>query len=190
MQETILLGMRWIDLINLIAIVAGPILAVVVDRVRQGRADTHGRRLAIFRSLMRTRQLRLDPEHVGALNLVDLEFYGRMNVINAYSAYMDHLGSPLPTTDDGHERFFDQRDDLLVKLLYEMGKDLGLQYDKHDLKKLAYGPIGWAKEQETQRQNMVLFNELLAGKRALPITPMQPPAMNPFPPPPEAANNQ
>jgi hypothetical protein len=136
---------------------------------------------------MRTRRLRLDPEHVGALNLVDLEFYGRSKVIAALGRYMDHLGSPMPTTDDGHERFFEQREDLLVKLLHEMGKDLGFQYDKHDLKKLAYGPIGWATEQETQRQNMTYFNELLAGKRALPITPMhQPPAMNPFPPSPSS----
>lgn len=186
MQETVLFGMRWVDIINLLAIVAGPILAVVVDRFRQGRADAKGRRLAVFRSLMRTRRHRLDPEHVGALNLVDLEFYGRKTVIQAFSDYMDHLGSPVPTDDDGNGRFVDKRDDLLVKLLYEMGKDLSLQYDKHDLKKLAYGPIGWAHEQETQQQNMAYLNELLAGKRALPITPMQPPpAMNAFPPPPE-----
>ncbi|MFT4160908.1 DUF6680 family protein [Shinella sp.] len=191
MQEIVFLGMRWVDLINLIAIVVGPILAVVVDRLRQGRADTQSRRLAVFRALMRTRRQRLDPEHVGALNLVDLEFYGRKSVIEAFSAYMDHLASPNPTTEDGHERYFEQREDLLVKLLHEMGRDLGLHFDKHDLKKLAYGPTGWAVEQEIQRQNMTFFNELLAGKRALPITPMQqPPDLNPFPPPPHEIKAQ
>lgn len=83
MQETILLGMRWIDLINLLAILAGPILAVMVDRSRQKRAGEKGRRLAVFRSLMRTRRHRLDPEHVGALNLIDLEFFGKTSVIKA-----------------------------------------------------------------------------------------------------------
>ncbi|CDN54216.1 Hypothetical protein RG1141_CH18760 [Neorhizobium galegae bv. officinalis bv. officinalis str. HAMBI 1141] len=183
MQEPIFLGMRWIDIINIIAIVVGPILAVVVDRLRQRWSDDNTRRLAVFRSLMRTRRLLLDPEHVGALNLVDLEFYGHQRVMDAFSAYMSHLSAPMPGPD-GHVRFFEQREDLLVRLLYQMGKDLGFQYDKHDLAKLAYGPAGWIQEQDIQRQNMGYLNELLAGKRALPITPMQPPAANAFPPAP------
>ncbi|SIQ06548.1 hypothetical protein SAMN05880582_101593 [Rhizobium sp. RU20A] len=185
MQATFLSEMRWMDLINLIAIVVGPILAVGVDRFRQSRSDDYNRRIGIFRSLMRTRRLRLDPEHVGAINLIDLEFYGRPKVLTAFSSYMDHLSSPVPTTEQGSERFLDQRDDLLIKLLAEMGDDLGLKFDKHDLKKLSYGPIGWETEQGTQKQNMVYFNELLSGKRALPVTYMhQPPEANPFPPPP------
>lgn len=185
MQEPVILGMRWIDIINIVAIVVGPILAVMIDRLRQHRADDKTRKLSVFRSLMRTRRLRLDPEHVGALNLVDLEFYGRPKVLDAFTAYMAHLSSPMPA-EDGHDRFFEQREDLLVRLLYEMGKDLGFQYDKHDLAKLAYGPTGWYNEQDLQRQNMRYLNDLLAGRRALPITPMQPPAANPFPPAPAA----
>lgn len=184
MQEPVLLGMRWIDIINIFAIVVGPILAVGIDRLRQYRADEKSRKLSVFRSLMRTRRIRLDPEHVGALNLVDLEFYGRPKVLKAFSEYMGHLSSPMPSTEDGNDRFFEQREGLLVQLLYEIGKDLGLQYDKHDLSKLAYGPTGWLNEQELQRQNMGYLNELLAGRRALPVTSMQPPAANPFPPAP------
>ncbi|MGO6815539.1 DUF6680 family protein [Rhizobium brockwellii] len=175
--------MRWIDIINIVAIVVGPILALTIDRLRQYRADDKARKLSVFRSLMRTRRLRLDPEHVGALNLVDLEFYGRPKVMDAFAGYMAHLSSPIPS-EDGHDRFFEQREDLLVRLLHEMGKDLGFQYDKHDLGKLSYGPTGWANEQDLHRQNMGYLNELLAGRRALPITPMQPPAANPFPPAP------
>lgn len=183
MQEAVFLGMRWIDIITIVAIVVGPILAVTIERLRQARIETKTRKLAVFRSLMRTRRLRLDPEHVGALNLVDLEFYGRPKVMAAFTDYMTHLSAPMPNSDE-RERFFEQRDDLLVRMLHEMGKDLGFHYDKHDLAKLAYGPVGWSTEQDIQRQNIGYLNELLAGRRALPITQMQPPAANPFPPAP------
>ena len=181
MQDAVFLGMRWIDIITIFAVVAGPIFAVAVDRFRQAQSDGKSRRLAVFRSLMKTRRQRLDPEHVGALNLVDLEFYGKSKVMDAFQIYMTHLSSPLPPPD-GQDRFFEQRDDLLVRMLYEIGKDLGYSYDKHDLAKLAYGPVAWGRDEDIQRQNMGYLNELLAGKRALPVTPMQPPSNNPFPP--------
>ncbi|RLL74171.1 hypothetical protein D8666_13220 [Ochrobactrum soli] len=183
MQDTILLGLRWIDIITIAAVILGPILAVLIDRLRQARSDKQARKLSVFRSLMRTRRTRLDPEHVGALNLVDLEYFGCKPVISAFTAYMDHLSTPVPG-QEAQERFFSQREDLLVQLLHQMGKELGYQFDKRDLEKLAYGPVGWANEQDIQRQNMVFLHELLSGKRALPVTAMQPPAANPFPPPP------
>jgi len=183
MQDTLAFGLRWIDIITVAAIVLGPILAVLVDKIRQSWTDHKSRKLSVFRSLMRTRRVRLDPEHVGALNLVDLEFYGRSRVIAAFSSYMNHLSSPMPS-EEGQDRFFEQRDDLLVQLLYEMGRDLGFHYDKRDLAKHAYGPTGWFNEQDLQRQNMGCLNDILAGRRALPVTPMQPPAANPFPPAP------
>lgn len=183
MQDTVVLGLRWIDIITVLAILVGPILAVGVDRLRQSRTDGKARKLGVFRSLMRTRRSRLDPEHVGALNLIDLEFYGRTGVMSAFKAYMDHLATPLPA-QEAQERYFEQREDLLVQLLHQMGRDLGYQFDKRDLEKLAYGPVAWATEQDMQRQNMVLFHEILSGKRALPVTAMQPPAANPFPPAP------
>lgn len=176
-------GLRWVDIATISAIILGPILAVAVDRVQQRWTDKARRRLEIFRDLMRTRKARLDPVHVNALNLVDLEFYGRKDVMSAYRSYIGHLSLPVPASD-GQEQFFEHREDLLVALLYEIGRELGYSYDKRDLERLAYGPVGWNNDQNMQRQNMALVNDLLAGKRALPVTPMNSPAQNLFPPPP------
>lgn len=181
--DVVILGMRWLDIATLAAIVLGPILAVAVDRIQSRWTDSKRRRLETFRDLMRTRRARLDPVHVGALNLVDLEFYGREKVIGAYSAYIEHLSTPLPMPD-AQERFFEKREELLVKLLYEMGQDLGYEFDKRDLETMAYGPTGWNNDQNLHRQNMTLLNEMLSGRRSLPVSSMQPPQQNPFPPAP------
>lgn len=185
-QQIVFLGLRWLDIATIAAIVLGPLLAVAVDRIQQRWTGKKTRRLEIFRDLMRTRKARLDPVHVNALNLVDLEFYGRPRVLSAFRSYIGHLSQPVPP-QEAADPFFDHREELLVTLLFEMGRELGYSYDKRDLEKLAYGPVGWNNDQNMQRQNMVLVNELLAGRRALPITPMSAPAQNPFPPPPVAA---
>lgn len=135
---------------------------------------------------MKTRRHRLDPVHVGALNLIDLEFYGVRRVKQAFRDYIKHLGlPPLSEGTPGWENFYEEREDLLTTLLYEIGTVLGYSYDKRDLGKLAYGPVGWNTDQNLQRGNLVLLNEILEGRRALPVTPMQPPPQNPFPPTPE-----
>jgi len=186
METAILWGLRWLDIATISAIILGPILAVAIDRLQQRWTDKKRRRLEIFRDLMRTRKARLDPVHVNALNLVDLEFHGRKDVVSAYRSYIGHLSVPMPSPE-GQDQFFEHRADLLVALLYEMGRELGYSYDKRDLERLAYGPVVWNTDQDMQRQNMSLVNELLAGRRALPITPMNSPAQNPFPPPPVQA---
>lgn len=183
MDAAVIWGLRWLDILTILAIVLGPILAVAIDRVQQRWTDTRRRRLDIFRDLMRTRKARLDPLHVGALNLVDLEFFGREKVITALRAYLHHLSLPMPMPE-GQDTFFEHRNDLLVGLLHEIGVELGYKYDKRDLDKFSYGPVGWNDDQDVQRKNMGLLNQLLSGQRALPVTPMNPPSNNPFPPAP------
>jgi hypothetical protein len=68
-----------------------------------------------------------------------------------------------------------------------MGRELGYSYDKHDLGKLSYGPSGWGFDQDLQRNNMAMLNDLLKGNRALPVTPMTTPASSPFPPAPTSS---
>ena len=180
MQEVVALGLRWADVLTIAAILLGPILAVVVDRIRSSRTERRMRRLDIFRDLMRTRKARLDPVHVGALNLVDLEFYGCRRVMEALRRYIDHLFSPVPSSDDnGH--YGQQRNDLLFDLLHELGQELGYNYDRRELERLSYGPRGWVDDQDLQRSNMTLLNQILQGRMALPVTAMQPTPQNPFP---------
>jgi hypothetical protein len=62
------------DSLTVLAIVIGPIAAVAITRWLNDRRDQRNRRMDIFRTLMRTRRSPMSPDHVGALNLIEIEF--------------------------------------------------------------------------------------------------------------------
>ena len=73
------------DLINtlvliatIVAIFLGPIRAVRITRKNDAEKAKRDRRYNIFHNLMRTRRIHLAPDRVTALNLVQLEFYGKV----------------------------------------------------------------------------------------------------------------
>jgi hypothetical protein len=169
--------------LTIVAIIVGPILAVAITRSQDRRREVRQKKLEILRALMKTRRLQLDPEHVSALNLIELDFYGRDAVIIPYKAYIVHLNSPLPRLAE-QNRFFEERHSLFLSLLHALGHELGYKFDKHDLRHFGYTPTGWHDDQNRVRHNAALLTDILEGTRALPVTPMQPPKANPFPPTP------
>lgn len=163
----------WLPYINLailaatiVAIIIGPIMAVRVTRTHDDKKWRRDRRMTVLRDLMQTRGVRLDPLHVAALNVMELEFYGEASVLAAYKAYIRHLSSPLPMPDQ-QEPYFEQRFELFLNLIQELGRSLGLAFDRGDISKLAYSPVGWEHDQQMQRKNMALFAELLEGRSSV-----------------------
>lgn len=159
----------WYALATLAAIVLGPIIAVVITRMLDRSAEKRRRRLDVFRNLMQTRGVRLDPVHVATLNLVEIEFYKDDDVRRAFQTYIQHLSSPMPVVAE-QDRFLAQRLDLFVNLLSEIGSSVGLSFDKRDLERLSYVPQGWDSDQNMQRRNAEMLGQLLSGQRAMPIT--------------------
>jgi uncharacterized protein DUF6680 len=66
-----------------IATFAGPIGAVIVTRLIDRKRAQRDRQLDVFRALMRTRKGALQPDHVNALNLVEIEFHKVSTVLAA-----------------------------------------------------------------------------------------------------------
>ena len=64
----------WMGLATVLAVLVGPVIAVLITRYFDNRRADEARKLDIFRTLMRTRRLPLHWDHVGALNLVEVEF--------------------------------------------------------------------------------------------------------------------
>ncbi|MER2509984.1 MAG: DUF6680 family protein [Amaricoccus sp.] len=178
---------EWVNstilLATIFAIIYGPIRAVQVTRKLDREREAQDRKSSIFRDLMRTRAIRLDPLHVGALNLVEVEFYGNDKVIGAYQLYVQHLSTSAPSAD-ADNAFFQERLDRFIDLLFEIANTLGYKFDKRDLERRAYSPQGWETDLGTQRRNAALLSEVLEGRRALPISNFTG-ASGPFPPRPE-----
>jgi hypothetical protein len=135
---------------------------------------------------MRTRPIRLSLEHVGALNLIQLEFYDVAEVQAAYKSYVAHLNQEMPKEEPQLTRFVEERSDRFIELLHQMGKHLGYGFDKRDLQKLGYGPVGWENDEATVRMMRSMAMEVMTGKQSLSFIMRPGPAPSgKFPPPPE-----
>ena len=158
------------DWLTIAAIIIGPIAAVGITLWHDWRNEVRGRKIDVLSSLMQTRLTRLSAEHVGALNLVQLEFYGQEPVMTAHRQYIEHLNAPIPPTEPEQQRFFGTADSLFHDLLAAIADTLNYNFDKQDLARHSYVPQGWQDYEGLQHGNMVLLSQLLKGERALQVT--------------------
>ncbi len=141
----------------------------------------------VFRTLMRTRRTPTEPEHVGALNLIEIEFSKDHDVIAAWTEQFKHLGTehqrrgaerPQQGAEDAEiracndsfdKRLMDERARLLAKLLHSMAKSLKFRIEQLEIFEGGYSPQGWADEYIEQRWARRFLLELLSGTKALPV---------------------
>ncbi|GLO13629.1 hypothetical protein PPUJ20028_22100 [Pseudomonas putida] len=127
--------------------------------------------MRIFSTLMATRAARMSPDHVQALNMIDLAFNGgsrtrrrsETDVLDAWRDYLDHLTSAIGDA----ERWHDRQGELFIILLSSMASDLGLRYDRVLLRNGAYMPKGHTDIEEEQLQARRLLLEVLSGRQAV-----------------------
>jgi hypothetical protein len=180
----------YMGIATIVAVLVGPIMAVWVTRKIDERRLKQTRRMDVIRTLMRTRRVRLNPDHVGALNLVEIEFFGEKAVIDSWAAYWKHLNSLVsPTANEEQQRkFVRERDELLTKLLHAIAKSLRFNIEQLDILEGGYAPQGWLDDELTNKQLRALMLDILSGRRGIPVVPLNLPMQNnPFPPPPEIA---
>lgn len=161
---------QWILLGTIFAIVLSPIVALTISSHLSNRKEKRDRKYEILRSLMATRRARLDVTHVGALNLIELEFYDVKSVIDAYRAYVDQLSTPPPDGDKSVDAFLEKRNTLFVALLASIADSLNYRFDKSDLEKTGYQPEAFVNHFDNQMSNTQLLRLVLEGRRAIPIS--------------------
>lgn len=155
--------------LNILAVVAGPILAVQAQKWIERSREERIRKLFVFRELMATRAARLSVRHVEALNLIDLEYPGNKpkdkGVHEAWRSYFDALSTDENDTNKVVVR--DKRQRAFVELMYQMATALNFPFDKVAIEKNVYSPVfhGMLEDdQEVIRRGVV---DLLTGKRPL-----------------------
>lgn len=135
------------DWLMILSVLLAPLLAVQVQKTLEAFREDKGRKLNVFKTLMATRAATVSPQHVQALNMIDLEFQGMKykEVTDAWKTYLDHL-SHFPKEDEKQQPVWeDRRVDLLTKLLIEMGESLGYKFDEVHVKRGIYSPEAHAK---------------------------------------------
>ena len=145
--------MRIADWLMIVAVLLAPLVAVQVQKLLERYREDRARKLNVFKTLMATRAAVVSPQHVQALNMIDLEFQGKKHraVTDAWKTYLDHLAH-YPKDDEKQQPAWAERTpDLLAKLLLEMGKSLGYVFDEVHVKRGIYAPEAHAQFETEER---------------------------------------
>lgn len=157
------------DWLMITAVFLGPIVAVRLTRFLDNRKEQRDRKLQIFKTLMATRAYTISPQHVEALNRIDLEFSNKhkkeRDVVYAWKSYLDLLGDK----DMPREQWGIKRIELLVDLLHSMAKVLDYEFDKTHIKNSAYAPVAHGDIEDQQTAVRMGVIDILAGKRVIPM---------------------
>jgi hypothetical protein len=159
-----------------LATALGPVMAILITRWRDRVREIHSRRMRIFRTLMATRRQTITPDHVVALNLIEVNFYGVKSIEKAWRVYHRHLNSAprgRPMTPNESSEFEEARNDLLAKLLFAIAQFLNFTLSEIDVRNGGYAPDGWRYRDERQGELLELAREMAAGRRPLPVYPVQ-----------------
>ncbi len=137
--------------LTIAATILGPVLAVQAQKAVESIREINDRKTAVFDKLMATRASRVSPEHVQALNMIDIAFYGRTRlgirgrsktehaVLDAWREYHDHLG--IKADGAGIPLWNVTSQELFINLLFAMSRDLHYTFDRVQLKRGAYSPM-------------------------------------------------
>ncbi len=139
------------EVLTLIAIFFAPIVAVQVSQFLDRKRQKKSGKEWVFKTLMRTRATTLNPTHIEALNMIDVEFYGNNKndkaVVAAWKPYLDNLGDITTQKDVRYAK----RKDLFLDLLYSMAKTLSYDFDKEHIKNASYIPQGHMSIEKTSK---------------------------------------
>lgn len=117
-----------------------------VERFRERRT----RKLGVFNKLMATRAARVSAEHVQALNMIDLVFYGthvfgihrrsksERAVLDAWHEYHDHLG--IKVDNNALPVWNTKAAELFTNLMFAIAQDVNYKFDRVQLKNSIYSP--------------------------------------------------
>jgi hypothetical protein len=179
MFESLNFNMETRDWITTAAVILGPILAVQAQKFVEAFREKRRRRLSLFTTLMSTRAERLSRNHVQALNMIDIEFYGRKvfgtrfqtrsekAVTNAWKNYNQHLNER--KAYESLDSWLKRADELFTKILYDMSQALKYDFDEVQLRRDCYRPEAHVNLENTQLAVLAGLEKVLKGEQSLPM---------------------
>ena len=133
--------MKLYEIITLIAILVGPILAVVVQLLAEQRKQTRDQQTATLKMLVGTRHLPSDPAYSAAINMIPVDFNRVSSVMSAYKLYIEcilYQASPENVQVQNQKILANQ-----TKLIFAITKHLGYDLSETDIQTTAYAAGGF-----------------------------------------------
>lgn len=148
-----------ITVINIVAIIAAPIISVVIAQKLQERAEKRKDKIQIFKTLMTSRVYGWTMDSVHALNIIDIVFSDDDSVRLAWKDLNDKYNISDP--DQHHLKKIEQAQ---YKLLEAMSNSLGYKGKiTWETIQNPYIPNGLVKQREAQMRSQQTYNDVLFG---------------------------
>jgi hypothetical protein len=140
----------------------GPIFAVWASDWREGRRHRRQKREDILSTLMSTRATIQAPEHVKALNQIEVAYPSDKyeSVIDSWRQYHRHLFDRDQIQRDPNA-WENRRRDLLAALIDQCARACGRKFPMDSIRNAAYMPVGWANEAAQLQEMRQNFNNLM-----------------------------
>ena len=134
--EVLYMGLKLTELVTLVGIIAGPIVAVLVTLWIEGSRRKKEQQVQTLRMLLSTRHLAADPAYSTAINLIPIEFNDCTKVMASWREYIRHVRvTPMPEGAAMHHQ------DTMAKqttLIFEMMREIGFELKETDIQTSAY----------------------------------------------------
>lgn len=155
--------MKLAEILNLIAIIIIPIIAVIIGQWLQTRSEKRKDKMHIFKTLMTSRVYGWTQESVYCLNIIDIVFADDREVRNAWKDLYDKYCVQNPD-----ESQLQKIETAQYKLLESMAVSLGYK-DKVTWETIQnpYIPQGMLRQIETQNQSQQAYNKLLLNMQQM-----------------------
>lgn len=158
-----------ITIINSIAVIAIPVIAVLLSQKLQDRAEMRKDKMHIFKTLMTSRIYGWTPDSVHALNIIDIVFVNDKEVRNAWRDLNNklHVSSP-------NDQQLKMIEHAQYKLIETIANSLGYK-DKITWETIQnpYMPDGMVTQIEMQKQSQQAYMNFIFGVNKM-ITNNQP----------------
>lgn len=165
------------DWLIVVSTLLGPILAVQAQKFIEQFRFRKQRKITLFEQLMATRASRLSQDHVNALNMIDLVFYGYIRfgrtvrsktekaILDNWKEYHDHLSEKVHNDQLGN--WTSKGDEIFINLLFSIATDLKFSFDRVQLKKGSYSPIAHSDLEAEQMRLRRAMIDVLEGNECL-----------------------
>jgi hypothetical protein len=154
---------------TIVAIIAGPLFTLWLQRWTENRREKRQARQFVFRTLMMYRATPLNTNFVQALNLIDVVFDSKrqkeQTVRADWKKLLDHLNNNAQSVT-----FVADINKYLATLLSNMGTCLGYNFDEVYMQRHSYQPKALNSKEEEQQALRTLTLEVLRGNKRIPVS--------------------
>ena len=161
--------MTLVDKLTIFALIAGPVIAVLIIRYWDEKRETNRHKWKIFRNLMCYYKHPHSHGFVSSLNLLEVEFHDDKAVLAAWNSMYEHFHKEEPIEDNRNKIFHGERDKLRTELLQKVAHSLGIKLDSLDMIQSGYSPQGWEWDEAEQWLMRKKLSNVLEGTRPFPV---------------------